>query len=57
MLSAARQVIFLVSGAGKQEALRRLVDPSESADRTPARLVQPASDVLVLADQDAAAGL
>ena len=57
VLSAARQVIFLVSGAGKQEALRRLVDPSESSDRTPARLVQPASDVLVLADQDAAAGL
>ena len=57
VLSAARQVIFLVSGAGKQEALRRLMDPSESSDRTPARLVQPASDVLVLADQDAAAGL
>ena len=57
VLSAARQVIFLVSGAGKQEALRRLVDPSESSDRTPARLVQPASDVLILADQDAAAGL
>ena len=57
VLSAARQVIFLVSSAGKQEALRRLVDPSESSDRTPARLVQPASDVLILADQDAAAGL
>ena len=57
VLSAARQVIFLVSGARKQEALRRLVDPSESSDRTPARLVQPANDVLILADQDAAAGL
>jgi 6-phosphogluconolactonase len=57
VLSAARQVIFLVSGAGKQEALRRLVDPDESSDRTPARLVQPASDVLILADQDATAGL
>jgi 6-phosphogluconolactonase len=57
VLSAARQVIFLVSGAGKQEALRRLMDPAESPDRTPARLVQPAHDVLILADQDAAAGL
>ena len=57
VLSAARQVIFLVSGAGKQEALRRLVDPSESSERTPARLVQPASDVLILADQDATASL
>ena len=57
VLSAAREVMFLVSGAGKNEALRRLIDPNESPERTPARLVQPASDVLILADQDAAAGL
>jgi 6-phosphogluconolactonase len=30
VLSAARQVIVLVSGTGKQEALRRLLDPGES---------------------------
>ena len=57
VLSAARQVIFLVGGSAKQEALRRLIDPLESAERTPARLVQPANDVLILADQDASAGL
>jgi 6-phosphogluconolactonase len=57
VLSSARQVIFLVGGAAKQEALRRLMDPLESAERTPARLVQPANDVLILADQDASAGL
>ena len=57
VLSAARQVIFLVAGAGKQQALRRLIDPAESAERTPARLVQPANDVLILTDQDAASGL
>tara|TARA_E500000178_G_scaffold261501_1_gene258446 strand:+ start:4216 stop:4953 length:738 start_codon:yes stop_codon:yes gene_type:complete len=57
VLSAARQVIFLVGGSAKQEALRRLMDPLESAERTPARLVQPANDVLILADQDASAGL
>ena len=56
VLSAARQVIFLVGGSAKQEALRRLIDPLESAERTPARLVQPANDVLILADQDASAG-
>ena len=56
VLSAARQVIILVSGAAKQEALRRLLDPSESPLRTPAKLVQPSSPVLVLADA-AAAGL
>ena len=56
VLSAARQVIFLVSGAAKRQALQRLLDPAESAERTPARLVQPRSPVLVLADADAAAG-
>ena len=56
VLSAARQVIILVSGAAKQEALRRLLDPAESPLRTPAKLVQPRQPVLVLADA-AAAGL
>jgi 6-phosphogluconolactonase len=57
VLSASRQVIFLVSGAAKGQALRRLLDPSESPDRTPARLVQPRTPVLVLADAAAAAGI
>ena len=54
MLSASRQVIFLVSGAGKQDALKRLIDPDESPERTPAKLVQPALEVVILADQNAA---
>lgn len=53
VLSAARQVLFLVSGEGKRQALSRLLDPSESAERTPAKLVQPASEIIVLADQGA----
>ncbi|MCP9791597.1 6-phosphogluconolactonase [Vulcanococcus limneticus] len=57
VLSAARQVIVLVSGTGKRQALERLLDPAESPERTPARLVQPRSPVLVLADAAAAAGL
>jgi 6-phosphogluconolactonase len=57
VLSAARQVIFLVSGAGKGEALRRLLDPAEQAERTPAKLVQPQAPVLVLADAEAAQAL
>jgi 6-phosphogluconolactonase len=57
VLSAARRVVFLVSGAGKRQALTRLLDPSEPADRTPARLVLPEGEVLILADQAAAAGL
>jgi 6-phosphogluconolactonase len=54
VLSAARKVVFLVGGKGKQEALRRLLDPSESPLRTPAKLVQPRTAVLVLADAEAA---
>lgn len=54
VLSAARQVIMLVSGAGKAQALRRLMDSSESGDRTPARLVAPQAEVLILADVAAA---
>lgn len=54
VLSAARQVVLLVSGAGKRQALERLLDPAEPAERTPARLVQPGRPVLVLADNAAA---
>jgi 6-phosphogluconolactonase len=57
VLSAARHVIILVSGAGKRQALQRLLDPAEPVERTPARLVQPHGTVLVLADAAAAEGL
>jgi 6-phosphogluconolactonase len=56
VLSAARQVIFLVSGAAKRQALQRLLDPAEPAERTPAKLVQPQMPVLVLTDTEAAQG-
>lgn len=57
VLSAARTVIFLVSGAGKRQALERLLDPDEPPERTPARLVSPEGEVLILADAAAASGL
>jgi 6-phosphogluconolactonase len=57
VLSAARRVVFLVSGASTRQALGRLLDPKESADRTPALLVRPEEEVLILADQAAAEGL
>ena len=57
VLSAARQVIFLVSGVAKGKALARLLDPTESPERTPAKLVQPQASVLVLADSAAAQSL
>jgi 6-phosphogluconolactonase len=57
VLCAARRVIFLVSGAAKRQALERLFDGQEPIERTPARLVSPRSEVLILADAAAAAGL
>jgi 6-phosphogluconolactonase len=57
VLSAARQVVFLVSGSGKRLALQRLLDPQELPERTPARLVQPVAPVWILADRAAAGDL
>ena len=57
VLSAARQVVFLVSGEGKRQALRRLLDPMESPDRTPAKLVRPNTPIVVLTDEAASQGL
>ena len=54
-LCAARHVLFMVSGSGKSQALKRLMDPSESSERTPARLVQPSTPVRIFADRAAAA--
>ncbi|KMM17795.1 6-phosphogluconolactonase [Synechococcus sp. GFB01] len=57
VLSAARRVVFLVSGAGKRQALQRLLDPEESPERTPARLAQPQGEIWIFADKAAAEAL
>ncbi|WP_320674492.1 6-phosphogluconolactonase [Prochlorococcus sp. MIT 1341] len=56
VLSSARKVIFLVSGKSKNLALNRLQDFSEPLERTPARLIQPNTEVLILADRLAVEG-
>ena len=53
LLSSADNVVFLISGSAKQTALKRLLDQSESWERTPAKLVAPNSEIIVLADKDA----
>ncbi|WP_269612692.1 6-phosphogluconolactonase [Prochlorococcus marinus] len=53
LLSSADNVVFLISGSAKQIALKRLLDQSESWERTPAKLVSPNSEIIVLADKDA----
>ena len=57
MLCAARQVVFLVAGAAKQQALARLLDASEDPARTPAKLVLTKAKITVLADAAASDGL
>ncbi len=53
LLSSADKVVFLISGSAKQTALKRLLDQSESWERTPAKLVVCNSEIIVLADKDA----
>ena len=53
LLSSANNVVFLISGSSKRTALKRLLDKSESWERTPAKLVSPNSEIIVLADKDA----
>ncbi len=54
-ISSASKVIFLVSGEGKQVALKRLLDPNESYKRTPAKLIRPDSEIVLLVDKAASA--
>tara|TARA_Y100001968_G_scaffold247320_1_gene231767 strand:- start:129 stop:848 length:720 start_codon:yes stop_codon:yes gene_type:complete len=53
LLCSAENVVFLISGSAKQTALKRLLDQSESWERTPAKLVSSNSEIIVLADKDA----
>ncbi len=53
LLSSAKEVVFLVSGASKQIALKRLLDENESWERTPAKLVQTKNEIIILTDKEA----
>ena len=53
LLNSTDNVVFLVSGSAKQTALKRLLDQSESWERTPAKLVSISSKIIVLTDKDA----
>ncbi len=54
VICAAKKIIFLVSGSSKKTALKRLIDPMEPPERTPAKLVKTSNQILVLVDVDAA---
>jgi 6-phosphogluconolactonase len=55
MLEHARMVVVLAFGAGKAKALARALDPGESPERLPAKLVaRTGGRLVVLADRAAA---
>ena len=56
-INLAKKVIFLVNGEDKHQALKRLLDPKESPIRTPAKLINPKGEILILADDSAARDL
>ncbi|NJK99521.1 MAG: 6-phosphogluconolactonase [Spirulinaceae cyanobacterium RM2_2_10] len=55
LLNQARGVIFLVSGANKQDALQAVLAEQGDANQYPARLVQPQGELWWLLDAAAAA--
>jgi 6-phosphogluconolactonase len=57
LLEAARTVLFLVAGADKAGALRRLVRTPPGEEPIPAARIRARGEVIVLADEAAAAGL
>lgn len=57
-INHARQIVFLVSGSGKVDVLRRVLEGQSDDDDLPARSIQPTSGELRwMIDRKAAAGL
>jgi 6-phosphogluconolactonase len=58
LLNAGRQVVFLVSGAGKAERLAEVLEGPYEPTRLPSQLIRPeAGELLWLADRAAVSGL
>ena len=52
VLSASSTIIFLVSGASKQLALKRLLDKNESQERTPSKLIKSSNQISIFCDEE-----
>ena len=53
IISASSEIAFLVTGTSKNLALKRLIDKKESSKRTPAKLINSNSKILIFCDSDA----
>ena len=54
VLSASSKIVFLVSGANKRIALKRLLDEKEPPDRTPSKLIKSINQISIFCDQESA---
>ena len=54
VFSASSKIIFLVSGASKKLALKRLLDEKEPNDRTPSKLIKSSNQISIFCDQESA---
>ena len=54
VLSASSKIVFLVSGANKRIALKRLLDEKEPLDRTPSKLIKSINQISIFCDQESA---
>ena len=52
VLSASAKIIFLVSGASKRLALKRLLDKNESQERTPSKLIKSSNQISIFCDEE-----
>jgi len=53
VFNASKKIVFLVSGFSKQEAIIRLIDKNESAERTPAKLIKSKAKISIFCDEEA----
>ncbi len=56
LLNAAREVVFLVSGSGKADVLRSVLEPPRDPDSLPAQVIRPTNGRLEWIVDRAAAG-
>ena len=54
VLSSSSKIVFLVSGANKSIALKRLLDEKEAPDRTPSKLIKSINQISIFCDQESA---
>ncbi len=54
VLSASSKIVFLVSGANKRIALKRLLNEKEPLDRTPSKLIKSINQISIFCDQESA---